>query len=552
LYVLYLAIYKRFTFFSWNRYYLIGIVFLSFLLPFIHYDIVHYKVVLQPIQTTISSLPLFNNEEIVEPLTPYTTTSSPSFQLNWKLILSIVYVAGVLFSFIRLLKGLLSIKKLIQQSKKNWTDNLAVVYTNDKMPHSSFFHYIFLNNKTKNVTDREKIIYHEMQHNEKLHTIDVLFCELLKLILWFNPFVYWYKTSLQEIHEFEVDAEMTKLYNEVTYAELLLKVATGATTELTNGFSTKPLKTRLKMIFNHKTLPMKKLAFLLVFPVVALLLFAFKNIQYKTVTTIKSVQNPITIMIDAGHGGTDAGAIQDGLKEKDITLSIATVLKQKAEASGYKVVMSRSTDVTVGVKNRATLANEEKVDLLISIHVNSEEKDATKNGIEYFVGKNNNLAYAKQSLLAGSNIANALKEISAINTHTEPQSREVGIWILKATNCPSVLVELGYISNDKDMQFITSKDNQNLIAEKMLTGITKYMATKTANLSTSTAPQNTAGKKNYPDTLAWIGTTSESNSKIKSEKSKTKVEAKEATQTNAPASFNTGATWLPTIKKGGC
>lgn len=477
LYILYLALYKKFTFFSWNRYYLLFIAIASFVLPFIQFDIVTKEVII----SNINELPApFTIAETVE-TSPNTTPIeqinliSTAGTFNWFAIPFAIYIIGALAAFVKLSKGLFGIRKLIKQSQKNWTDNLALVHTNDKMPHSSFFHFIFLNNKTKNGEDIEKIIYHEMQHNEKLHTIDVLFCEVLKIIFWFNPFIYWYKKSLQEIHEFEVDNEMTKLYNEVTYAELLLKIATANSgNALVNPFSTKPLKTRLKMIFNHKTYPLKKLSFLLVLPLIAGLLLAFGNVQHKTISIIKSDDKKLTIVVDAGHGGEDKGAINEGLQESDINLTLALLLKEKAAAAGYNIVLTRPNETFVTLKERAKILEQTNADAAISIHINSA-KNKDDNGIEYYSADSASNTSFKESVLFGERICNSIKTLNSLNVNKVPQKRSVGIYILKSKiNYPLVLMECGYLSNTKDYDFLSDKQNLNALSDKIVEGFNDF------------------------------------------------------------------------------
>jgi N-acetylmuramoyl-L-alanine amidase len=478
LYFLYLALYKRFTFFSWNRYYLILIIFLSSIMPYVKYNYaikanIKTETLLHINKEDVnnySQLYSENNKLQTNEITNPTT-------INWTVILFYSYLFIAFAALVKLLSGLYSIRMLIKKSKRNWTNNLSLVYTNDQLPHSSFFHYIFLNNKTKKDCDVDKIILHEMQHGEKLHTIDVLFCELLKIVFWFNPFIYWYKKSLQEIHEFEVDNEMTKLYNEVAYAELLLQVATQNRNTLISTFSTTPLKTRLKMIFNPKTYPMKKLSFLLVVPLIAGLLMAYGNVTQKTVATNTFNTKPFTIAIDAGHGGKDAGAYGiNGELEKDFTLNFSKQLQEKCLAAGYAVVMTRVDDNYPSLNERIEKVNAENVDLFISLHNNASENKSL-NGIDCYIDNKNNEALDEASKNAATVIIKQLKNLNTINVH-EFENKNHGIWIMKKSNCPSLLLELGYISNASDLKFINNKENQISIIENIVAGINNYKATK--------------------------------------------------------------------------
>jgi N-acetylmuramoyl-L-alanine amidase len=526
LYVLYLALYKRFTFFHLNRLYLLGIVLLSFVLPYIHYDIITTETISLHIDSEGALLSTINNEwgDFTEPQNVVLNHTLNGTAFSWKYFVFILYIIGAGILLLKLFLSLISVRHMINAARKSWKANLSLVYTTDKVPHSSFFHYIFLNHTATKDTDVEKIILHEMQHYEKLHTIDILFCEMFKIVFWFNPFVYWYKQSLQEVHEFEVDAEMTKLYNEVAYAELLVQVATNSTSTVMHQFSTKPLKTRLKMIFNHKTLPMKKLSFFLVLPLIAGLLLAYGNIQQKKLTVFSQQEKPFTILIDAGHGGADRGVINNDIAEATLNLTIANELKTKAETAGYKVIMCRKADAMVALKDRTVLAEREKVDLIISIHVNNHT-DVTKNGIEFYAGKNNNPTYASPSILISKSIWKSLRSLAGISVNETIQSRDAGIWILKSAPCPSVLIECGYLSNSADFDYITKSENQQNMASKIIEGIIQYNLQKKGQL----LPIEEEGKKAEPKT----------------------IDTKEPKNNSASYKYNNN-NWLPVIKKDSC
>ncbi len=528
LYVLYLALYKRFTFFHLNRVYLLGIALLSLVLPFIHYDIITTETISLHIDSEAPSFTTGNNdlENFTEQQNTVLNHTANETIFNWKYFILIVYIVVVSILLAKLVSSLINVRRMINTARKSWKANLSLVYTTDKIPHSSFFHYIFLNHAATKDTDVEKIILHEMQHYEKLHTIDILFCELFKIVFWFNPLVYWYKLSLQEVHEFEVDAEMTKLYNEVVYAELLVQVATKSTSHIMHQFSAKPLKTRLKMIFNHKTLPMKKISFFLVLPLIAGLLLAYGNVQQKTVTVFQQQEQQFTILIDAGHGGADRGVVSNQVSEATLNLAIANELKAKAEAAGYKVIMSRATDAMVPLKERTALAEREKVDLIISIHVNNHT-DATKNGIEFYAGKNNNATHAAQSILVGKSISKSLKGLEGIEVNETTQSREAGIWILKSAPCPSVLIECGYLSNSTDFDYITKSENHQNIASKIIEGIIQFNIFKKG--------------QRLPTESEW-------------EKAASKpIETKESIKKdNKPTYQYNNNNWMPVIKKDSC
>ena len=474
LYLLYLTLYRRFTFFALNRLYLLAVLVLSMVMPLVKYTQVNYTFVSNLVNDTplslkntnqVNTVPASLNTLTINKIIIPTKTNKTS---NVVLIISSLYILGAVILLAKLLNSLLAMQRLISRVKLIYKGNTNVVYTTTEVPHSSFFNYIFINQCTTSNADLQKIIYHEMQHYEKLHTIDVLLCEVLKVIFWFNPLVYYYKRSVQEVHEFEVDDEMTKLYAPHTYAELLVQVATHHGYSLINTFSTSPLKTRLMMLFNPKTYAFKKLSFLLIVPVVATLLIAYGNISSTTIAVQASTKLPITLYIDAGYGGKDEGAInKNTIKESTLTLQLAVLLKTEAEAAGYKVVLSRDNDTSyLGLQHRLIHCKSSQANILLSLQA-SNNADVTKNGIEYYVNNN------PTSAVIGNAITNKMQNLKGIKVKPVPSKCKEGTFIL-TTNIPSVLLELGCLSNVNDVAFITNSAMQKLMVKYIVDGLQQY------------------------------------------------------------------------------
>lgn len=169
------------------------------------------------------------------------------------------------------------------------------------------------------------------------------------------------------------------------------------------------------------------------------------------------VQAPITvegtICIDAGHGGSDTGAISpDGLiYEKDDNLKLALKVKEYLEEMNLKVVMTRTDDSTVDLNERCRIANTEDADLFVSLHRNSAESTSAS-GVEIWV--HNSQPSADVAL--ANNILNALESVGI----QENRGVEFGYRgdssenyrVNKLTTMPSCLVETGFISNEKDRE----------------------------------------------------------------------------------------------------
>ena len=226
-----------------------------------------------------------------------------------------------------------------------------------------------------------------------------------------------------------------------------------------------------------------------------------------------------TIVIDAGHGGKDPGAIGFFSKEKNINLAVAKELGRLIEQNcpGTKVVYTRKTDIFVELHERAQIANRAKADLFISIHTNSTAagpKGTSSCGTEtYTLGMHraaDNLAVAKREnsvitlesnyeeryegfdpsssesyiifeLMQDMNMESSVKLAGLIQKQFRNTAKRVdkgvhqaGFLVLRATSMPSVLIELGYINNANEASYLTSTAGVNTLAKSIYNAFVAY------------------------------------------------------------------------------
>ena len=228
-----------------------------------------------------------------------------------------------------------------------------------------------------------------------------------------------------------------------------------------------------------------------------------------------SAQKVNTVVLDAGHGGHDTGALGKNSREKDITLAIVLKLRDyiRTNMKDVKVLLTRSDDTFVELYRRARIANENKADLFISVHCNST-KSSSPYGVETFVmglhKSEANLAVAKaenaailleddyvekydgfdpnspegniffnmmqnafldRSLAFASKIQHQLVD----NLHMLNRGvKQAGFLVLYKTAMPGVLVETGFISNPKDESFLLSEKGQDLMAQAIFKALRDY------------------------------------------------------------------------------
>jgi len=252
-----------------------------------------------------------------------------------------------------------------------------------------------------------------------------------------------------------------------------------------------------------------KKQFLLLFLGVFLLSFSTRPVYAQN--------REFTVVIDPGHGGKDAGAVGSSSKEKDIVLSVGLKLGKLIENNhpDVKVLFTRNGDYFVALDKRAEIANKAHADLFISIHCNAlDRRRASPQGVETFVlglhRSKDNLDVAKaenavimyeddysvkyegfnpnepESYIIFEFMANEfLSQSVYLATLVQNQLvtnakrvnrsvRQAGFLVLREVAMPSILIELGYISNRQDEKFLKSASGQTLLASSIYQGFKEY------------------------------------------------------------------------------
>lgn len=193
------------------------------------------------------------------------------------------------------------------------------------------------------------------------------------------------------------------------------------------------------------------------------------------------------LVIDPGHGGKDPGAVGNNLKEKDINLGVALLLKEKLSPYKEKInlKLTRETDKALELSERTTISNNFKADLFISIHCNSSTNSSAQ-GVETYCYK-----------LSNNKGANAIhSEIINSKAYTKDRKvKEANFYVLRNTNAHAVLIELAFISNSSDAKIL--KEKQNDFAEAILKGILKYFNINYQENNTKPLEPNVEPQKLY-------------------------------------------------------
>jgi N-acetylmuramoyl-L-alanine amidase len=170
---------------------------------------------------------------------------------------------------------------------------------------------------------------------------------------------------------------------------------------------------------------------------------------------------PITVVIDAGHGGHDRGGIPgQRVAEKDMTLDVALRLRNILSANGYNVVMTRSTDVFVPLGGRVAIANSYRNAVFVCIHFNATGRSGAS-GIETYF-------YSRESLP----LASAIHYYVAGGAPSENRGvRRRGYYVLRKTSIPAVLVECGFLTNPTEAAYAQNTSYRQKLAEEIAAGI---------------------------------------------------------------------------------
>src|SRR5436305_7607092 len=182
-----------------------------------------------------------------------------------------------------------------------------------------------------------------------------------------------------------------------------------------------------------------------------------------------------TVIIDPGHGGHDRGGVPgQRISEKDKCLDVGLRLRRLLQASGYRVIMTRDTDVFIPLPTRVAIANAHPGASFVSIHFNCASR-AGANGIETYYYRSDSAS------LAQSIHRNVVSEAPSENRGI----RRRGFYVLRRTAIPSVLVECGFLTNPTEGRLALTGDYRQKLAEQIARGIRREPAPYTRPLTAS-------------------------------------------------------------------
>ena len=285
-FLFYYFILRKLTFYNHNRWYLLGYTLLSFFIPFINIAPVLEKNNWNS-NEAISWVPVISTKQVAE--IPQAAASSFS---TWNLLI-LILATGMLVLLVRLLLQLFSFQKMIKNAMPIATEGMNLYQVNENIIPFSFGNSIFINRHLHSKTELEEIIRHEFVHVKQIHSIDIIWGEILCMLNWYNPFAWLLKKSIRQNLEFIADNKV--LENGVSkkeYQYLLLKVIGNNQYSIAAQFNFSSLKKRIAMMNKNKSAKMHLLRFLFLLPVLAVILVSFRKEIGDTLTDKKKQVTP--------------------------------------------------------------------------------------------------------------------------------------------------------------------------------------------------------------------------------------------------------------------
>ena len=170
----------------------------------------------------------------------------------------------------------------------------------------------------------------------------------------------------------------------------------------------------------------------------------------------------ITVVIDAGHGGHDDGAKFEGFSEKEIVASFAQKIKANNTDKNVIIHLTRTEDNFISLQDRAKFINELKPDLVLSLHVNGNE-NTDASGVEFYISPKSS-TYENAKIIA-ENLNSRFVNNNGLKSRGV---KDANFTLLRDTEYPSITVELGFLSNENDRNYLTDNNQQEKIAATIL------------------------------------------------------------------------------------
>jgi hypothetical protein len=392
-YALYWLVLRRETFFALNRVFLLGAAALSLALPLL-------RVPSPFLKTVVSASALSSPPDAAGGVIP--PRSGGFFDL-----LLVIYAAGAAFFLLLFILRLGRLALLAGRCGCVRQSRLRIVVCDHSGESFSFFHFVFLNRAKIPDGDMDRVLAHELAHVRQLHSFDIVFAELLTIVQWFNPFVWPYKRSLRETHEYLADRAVIAQGCSLARYQLLIveQHVGGRLLELASTFRTSQIRRRIAMLSRQETKGLARGKPLLILPLALALVLAFA--ESRTVVQAGPASVAVQAQEQSGQKGSQEGSSEEemakALKKKAVQLE--EMKKKNAEMMAkLKQKLDYATDEATKKKIQAAM-KEQKV---MSLEIGAKELVLESKKLEYALqketdaAKKTELAHKVQALVTES------------------------------------------------------------------------------------------------------------------------------------------------------
>ncbi len=329
--VVYQAI-KNEPFFQLNRIYLLGSLAASFALPFVEWNWFQFSFHPEIIRNS-NYLP-----EVIVGINSIENTSAVYHQtsIDFISILENLYFLGFSITVSLLYIKIEKIVQLIQENRSASKKYGKLVYLKNGHQAFSFYNYIFIGNEIS-TSEQLAVIEHEKEHVRLKHSLDLSFLAFTKVLMWFNPFLYWYEKELQLIHEYQADARVCAKLNTKTYAWQLLNTAfkTENMSLMSSFYNKSFIKNRIKMLHQKKNTN-RLIKYVLITPIL-LIAFSFNLIAQSSLpkdeqALLDKYKKEIATLVEQGDMSVYYDYVIDVEKDKNNILTKDAFYRMKAFA----------------------------------------------------------------------------------------------------------------------------------------------------------------------------------------------------------------------------
>ncbi|WP_258100746.1 POTRA domain-containing protein [Marinoscillum pacificum] len=265
--LVYRLFFQKLSSFQWSRVYLVATVLVSFLIPVLEI----------PIYNAAAPAELYTWDWSESTNEVSHSSESVESSYNWFSLIPVVifsiYLIGVLYFIIRIILSISKVLRLVRNNEVDMKSGVQLIYIPQSTRFFSFGKWIFVSClQAIDEQSQALILSHEKAHVDHKHTYDLILMELVSAVCWFNPFIYFIKSDLRLIHEYQADEATMAISHDVDqYSRLMLSLACSSSSQgITHSFSKQNLKKRIMMINTQKSNAQSLWRYALALPVLLL------------------------------------------------------------------------------------------------------------------------------------------------------------------------------------------------------------------------------------------------------------------------------------------